>query len=199
MPNLVDSLVELKYFTKTLQRLATKAKQDALKEEKEAEKYLKENLWKSAEECSKIVVQKRSEQDFLLAVRKHVSAIANEVQRAITMRQVMRGMDVATKGLQAAMKNGLDLEKIAVVMEEFGTASGDLNVATSYHDKATSSATAVGVPQDQVDSLMQRLADKVGVELQASMTSPEQAAPTKNVTDEEREQGLGERLRALRN
>ena len=71
-------------------------------------------------------------------------------------------------------------------MDKFETQFEDLDVATGYYENATSSATAVGTPQDDV-------------ELQAEMRTPEQAAPAKNVTEEEREEGLGERLRALRN
>ena len=84
-------------------------------------------------------------------------------------------------------------------MDKFESQFEDLDVATGYYENATSSATAVGTPQDDVDRLMHLVADEAGVELQAEMKSPEQAAPTKTVSEEEREEGLGERLRALRN
>lgn len=89
-------------------------------------------------------------------------------------------------------------------MDKFETQFEDLDVATGYYETATSSATAVGTPQDDVDRLMHQVADEAGLELQAEMTAPEQAAPSlasasKNKTEEEREEGLGERLRALRN
>lgn len=85
-------------------------------------------------------------------------------------------------------------------MDKFETQFEDLDVATGYYETATSSATAVGTPQDDVDRLMHQVADEAGLELQAEMTAPEQAAPaSKNMSEEEREEGLGERLRALRN
>lgn len=83
-------------------------------------------------------------------------------------------------------------------MDKFETQFEDLDVATGYYETATSSATAVGTPQDDVDRLIGQVADEAGVELQAEMTAPDRAAPQK-VTEEEREEGLGERLRALRN
>lgn len=53
---------------------------------------------------------------------------------------------------------------------------------------------------------MHQVADEAGLELQAEMTAPEQANPAAavaskgmGISEEEREEGLGERLRALRN
>lgn len=85
-------------------------------------------------------------------------------------------------------------------MDKFESQFEDLDVATGYYETATSSATAVGTPQEDVDRLMHLVADEAGVELQAEMRAPEQASlVAKNASEEEREEGLGERLRALRN
>lgn len=85
-------------------------------------------------------------------------------------------------------------------MDKFETQFEDLDVATGYYENATSSATAVATPQDDVDRLIHLVADEAGVELQAEMKAPEKGIlTTKNVTEEQREEGLGERLRALRN
>ena len=91
--------------------------------------------------------------------------------------------------------------QISAVMDRFETQFEDLDVATGYYENATSSATAVGTPQDDVDRLIGQVADEAGVELQAEMTSPDKVAPVKTGPEglEEREEGLGERLRALRN
>lgn len=84
-------------------------------------------------------------------------------------------------------------------MDKFESQFEDLDVATGYYENATSSATAVATPQDDVDRLIHLVADEAGVELQAEMKTPEKGILTKNVTEEQREEGLGERLRALRN
>lgn len=86
-------------------------------------------------------------------------------------------------------------------MDRFETQFEDLDVATGYYENATSSATAVGTPQDDVDRLMNQVADEAGVELHQEMASAEAQAPTKvrSGPTEEQEENLGERLRALRN
>ena len=88
-------------------------------------------------------------------------------------------------------------------MDRFETQFEDLDVATGYYENATSSATAVGTPQEDVDRLMSQVADEAGVELSQEMAG---ATPAKDLNvptaaaavDEEREDRLGERLRALR-
>ena len=83
-------------------------------------------------------------------------------------------------------------------MDKFETQFEDLDVATGYYENATSQATAVGTPQDDVDRLMSQVADEAGVELQTEMRNAEAPVKVAGPTDVE-EEGLGERLRALRN
>jgi len=81
-------------------------------------------------------------------------------------------------------------------MDKFETQFEDLDVATGYYENATSSATAVGTPQEDVDRLMSQVADEAGVELHQEMAAamPVMADPT----TEQKEAELGERLRKLR-
>ena len=114
------------------------------------------------------------------------------------MRQVTGSMANVVRGMDGAMK-AMDLEKISAVMDRFETQFEDLDVATGYYENATSQATAVGTPQDDVDRLMNQVADEAGVEIRQEMD--QQAAPVPKAktgpTDVE-EDGLGERLRKLR-
>lgn len=83
-------------------------------------------------------------------------------------------------------------------MDKFETQFEDLDVATGYYENATSSATAVATPQDDVDRLMSQVADDAGVELSQEMAGATPATDLKAAPEEEREDKLGERLRALR-
>jgi charged multivesicular body protein 1 len=89
-------------------------------------------------------------------------------------------------------------QKISAVMDKFEDQFANLDVATEYYETATSSATAVGTPQDDVDRLMNQMADKAGVELQEDLQAAT-PAKTKVGPTEQEEEGLTERLRALRN
>ena len=86
------------------------------------------------------------------------------------------------------------------MMDRFETQFEDLDVATGYYENATTSATAVGTPQEDVDRLMNQVADEAGVELNQEMegAAAVKATPVKSGPTEVEEDGLGERLRALR-
>ncbi|KAL9062415.1 MAG: hypothetical protein Q9161_009813, partial [Pseudevernia consocians] len=162
-------------------------------------------------------IRKQNEKLNLLRLGSRIDAVASRVQTAVTMRQVTGSMAGVVRGMEGAMK-AMDLEKvrrtllgiarsdafisihISAVMDKFETQFEDLDVATGYYENATSSATAVGTPQDDVDKLMHMVADEAGVELGAEMKAPETGVPAAKVgAEDEREEGLGERLRALRN
>lgn len=81
-------------------------------------------------------------------------------------------------------------------MDKFETQFEDLDVATGYYENATSSATATATPQEDVDRLMNQVADEAGVELNQEMAAATPA--TKIGPTDQKEEELGERLRKLR-
>jgi len=88
--------------------------------------------------------------------------------------------------------------QITAVMDGFEKNFADLDVVDEFTREATSSATAVGTPQDDVDRLMNQTADKVGVELNQDL---EAATPanTRIAAPAQDENAFEDRLRALRN
>ena len=141
-------------------------------------------------------IRKQNEKLNLLKLASRIDATSSRVQTAVTMRQVSQSMGNVVRGMDVAMKS-MDLERISAVMDKFESQFEDLDVATGYYENATSSATAVGTPQEDVDRLMNQVADEAGVELQQGL---EDATPVKQKIGptEVEEDGLGDRLRALR-
>jgi charged multivesicular body protein 1 len=129
------------------------------------------------------------------------------VQTAITMRSVTQSMAQTVKGMDIALKN-MDLEKIGAVMEKFEAQFEDLDVVGNYYEGVTSGVESqqVGVEgQGEVEALMGRVADEAGVELSQGLEQgqvPEQDISVKEGKQKEQaalEEGLDDRLRALRN
>jgi len=88
-----------------------------------------------------------------------------------------------------------------MIMDKFETQFSDLDVQTSYMEDTMGATTATSTPQDQVDLLMQRVAEEANIELQQDLGSqtlsslPELTQAEKVAQEED---GLAERLRALR-
>ena len=143
-------------------------------------------------------IRKQNERLSLLRLASRIDAVSSRVQTAVTMRQVTGSMTNVVRGMDSAMK-AMDLEKISAVMEKFETQFEDLDVASSYYEGATEGATAQGTPQEDVEALMGKVADEAGMELNQEMkAAPEGVEKGKAREEPGLEDGLGERLRALR-
>jgi charged multivesicular body protein 1 len=196
MSGLEKALFNLKFTAKQLNRQAAKAGKDEQTEKAKLKKAIQQNHSDIAKIYAQNAIRKQNERLNLLRLASRIDAVSSRVQTAVTMRQVTGSMANVVKGMDHAMK-AMDLEKISAVMDRFETQFEDLDVATGYYENATSQATAVGTPQEDVDRLMSQVADEAGVELHQDL---EAAAPvkTKIGPTEQDEDGLQERLRALR-
>lgn len=81
----------------------------------------------------------------------------NEIRR----RQVTSSMAGVVRAMDAAMK-GMNLEKISSLMDKFEQQFEDLDVQSSYMENTMSQTTTTAVPQGDVDSLLQQVADEAG-------------------------------------
>ncbi|THW36078.1 hypothetical protein D6D21_08864 [Aureobasidium pullulans] len=199
MSGLEKALFNLKFTAKQLNRQSAKAGKDENAEKAKLKKAIQQNHGDIAKIYAQNAIRKQNEKLNLLRLASRIDAVASRVQTAVTMRQVTGSMANVVKGMDGAMK-AMDLEKISAVMDRFETQFEDLDVATGYYENATSSATAVGTPQEDVDRLMSQVADEAGVELNQEMAGATPAQGIKgpaNPTEVE-EDNLGERLRALR-
>jgi charged multivesicular body protein 1 len=140
----------------------------------------------------------------LLTLASRIDAVAARVQTAITMRTVTQSMALTVKGMDVALKS-MDLEKIGAVMEKFESQFEDLDVVGGYYEKVAGGVESqqVGVEgQGEVDALMNRVADEAGVELSKGLEEgqvPNEEVEVKEGKQKVLEDGLGDRLRALRN
>jgi charged multivesicular body protein 1 len=82
-----------------------------------------------------------------------------------------------------------------MVMDKFEQQFEDLDVQTEYMENSMGQTTALTTPGDQVEELIQQVADENGLELQMEMPGTSKAAVQKE--PQERDE-LGERLARLR-
>ncbi|KIW16815.1 hypothetical protein PV08_04005 [Exophiala spinifera] len=206
MSGLEKALFNLKFTSKQLNRQAAKADRDARAEQAKLKKALTQNPPQPqiARLYATNSVRNSQQRIQLLTLAARIDAVAARVQTAITMRTVTGSMAQTVKGMDVALKS-MDLEKIGAVMEKFESQFEDLDVVAGYYEGVAGGVESqqVGVEgQGEVDALMNRVADEAGVELSQEM---EQKVPEHELQQAESaeraklEEGLGDRLRALRN
>ena len=79
------------------------------------------------------------------------------------MQQVSKTMSQTVAGMSNAMKS-MDVEKISYTMEEFEKQFADMDVKSGYMEGAMEASTAMSTPPDQVDQLIQMVADEAGLD-----------------------------------
>lgn len=92
------------------------------------------------------------------------------------------------------------LSQISSVMDKFEGQFEDLDIHTQYMEGAMGEATTLTTPQDEVETLMQQVAEEHGLELGAEMgQAPSGLIGTaEESTSNKEEDMLNERLRQLR-
>ncbi|KZW04452.1 hypothetical protein EXIGLDRAFT_664023 [Exidia glandulosa HHB12029] len=197
------TLFQLKFTAKSLARQAKKAQKDEVSERNKLKKALQQGNTEGARIYASNAIRKKNEALNLLRLGSRIDAVASRVETAVTMRQVTGNMTSVVKGMDKAMES-MNLERISLVMDKFETQFSDLDVQTAYMENAVSSTTATSTPQDQVDLLLQQVADENKIEIQHDLAHgemdalPDLAAKEKIAAVGEEDAALAQRLRALR-
>ncbi|KAF9948036.1 Vacuolar-sorting protein SNF7, partial [Modicella reniformis] len=187
------------FTTKQLQRQAKKCTKDEGIEKTKLKKAIQQGNMEGARIYAANAIRKKNESLNLLRLSSRIDAVASRVQTAVTMRNVTMSMASVVKGMDRAMES-MNLERISMVMDRFESQFEDLDVQTQYMENTMGNQSALTTPQDEVDTLMQRVADEHGLELNQSMKeTPDTLLVQSTKETETKEQDeLSERLRALR-
>lgn len=196
MSGLEKAQFQLKFTAKQLNRQAMRAEKEMKNEERKVKKAIQQGNGDIARLYAQNAIRKRTERLNLLQLASRVDSVASRVQTAVTMRQVTGNMAGIVRGMDRALES-MNTERISLVMDKFESQFEDLDATTSYYENATTNASALTTPQDEVDLLMQKVADEAGLELRQDL---EANVPTKTKVEaqEQVEDRLNERLKALR-
>ncbi|XP_041123819.1 charged multivesicular body protein 1a isoform X1 [Polyodon spathula] len=196
----LDTLFQLKFTAKQLEKLAKKAEKDSRTEQAKVKKALQQKNVECARVYAENSIRKKNEGVNWLRMASRVDAVASKVQTAVTMKGVTKNMAQVTKALDKAL-GSMDLQKVSAVMDKFETQVQNLDVHTSVMEDSMSSATTLTTPQEQVDSLIIQIAEESGLEVMDQLNELP-AGPTSlgesSARAQDKEDQLSRRLAALR-
>lgn len=196
---LENTLFQLKFTAKQLKKQSQRASKEETQETNKLKKIINED-----EEIAKIyasnAIRKKNERLQLLKLASRVDSVASRVQTAVTMRSVSSSMANVCKGMDKALAT-MNLQQITMIMDKFETQFEDLDTSVNVYENMGTSSDAVMVDNDKVDELMAKVADENGMELKQSARVdelPTIANGAEKAVDDEKEDKLAQRLRALR-
>lgn len=170
MSGLDKHLFNLKFAAKDLERQAKRCE----KSEKDEKVKLKKAIQKGNMEGAKIHAENSIRQkNQALNYRRmsaRIDAVSQRVQTAVTTRQVTNSMAGVVKSMESAMKS-MNLEKVSQLMDRFEQSFENLDVQSQVMEGTMCNTSTLTTPQNQVDSLMQEVADEAGLELNMDLPS----------------------------
>ncbi|XP_058901941.2 charged multivesicular body protein 1a [Kogia breviceps] len=198
-PAMDDTVFQLKFTAKQLEKLSKKAEKDSKAEQAKVKKALQQKNVECARVYAENAIRKRNEGVNWLRMASRVDAVASKVQTAVTMKGVTKNMAQVTKALDRALST-MDLQKVSAVMDRCEQQVQNLDVHTSVMEDSMSSATTLTTPQEQVDSLIMQIAEENGLEVLDQLSQlPEGASAVGESSVRSQEDQLSRRLAALRN
>lgn len=200
---LQEEIFNLRMTSKNLNRQAKKAEQEHEKEKLKVKKMIEDNKPDFARVYAETAIRKRNESLRYMKIAAKLDGVAARMKSASMTKENMKTMSKVNSALGTAMKS-MDLEKVQAVMDRFEMTSDKLDVMTNTMDGTLDSALASGAPTNQVETLIQQVADQHELDVSqmlADMSGPASRVPANNVANIERqkEQDLDSRLAALRN
>ncbi len=113
------------------------------------------------------------------------------------MRNLTNSIGSVVSSMEKAMQS-MNLEQMSKIMDKFEGVFEDMDVRTSYMESGMDRTTTLMTPQDQVDELVQQVADENGLELQMALPGASAGILSSANMDKE-DQELTQRLAQLRN
>lgn len=156
-----EHLFNLKFATKDLERNSKKCEKQEKLEKAKAKKAIQKGNMDVARIHAENAIRQKSQSVNYLRMSARVDAVASRVQTALTTRNVTNSMAGVVRAMDAAMK-GMNLEKISSLMDKFEQQFEDLDVQTNVMENTMSDSVTTSVPQGDVDSLLQQVADEAG-------------------------------------
>jgi len=193
-------LFNLKFTSKQLQRQSKKSEKAIRDEKLKLKKAIEQGNVDGARIYAENAIRRKNEALNYLRLASRIDAVSSRVETAIRMKTVTRSMANVVAGMDRAM-NQMDMVKITQVMDQFEKQFEDLDVKANYVENAISQTSTLTTPVDEVDSLIQQVADEHGLELSGQLAVLNPSAHTSanaSTTSLPEHDDLAERLARLR-
>jgi charged multivesicular body protein 1 len=157
--SLEDELINLKLTSKAMVRSSEKCQKNANVASQKVKKAIQQNNPDGARIYAQDAIREKNQALNCLRLASRIDAVSSRLDTAVRMNQltismggVVRGM---SKGLQA-----MDIDKLTRTMDKFEKQFDEWDIRTAYMEDTMNATTATITPAEQVDELIQKVADE---------------------------------------
>ncbi|CAD7933974.1 unnamed protein product [Amoebophrya sp. A25] len=157
--SLMDTIIEVKLTKKRLEAAQKKAEKQAALEKQKVLKAIEQGNVDGARVYAENAIRKKSEGLQMLRLAARMDAVASKLDTAEKTQTMSQNISDTVPHLEKALKT-MTPEKIATDMDKFEKIFDDLDVRMNYITNAVDNTTANATPGNEVDNLIEQVADE---------------------------------------
>lgn len=193
----MDQIFQLKFTSKTLVRQAKKCEKEGKDQKLKIKKAIEKGNMEGAKVFAENAIRKRSEQLNYLRLSNRLDAVVARLDTQARMNSITTSMGSIVRVLDSALASS-NLQKISETMDTFERQFVNMEVQSQFVENAMHSSTALSTPEDDVNMLMQQVADEHGLEVRIGLPDAATHAVPAKESEASKEDDLTRRLAELR-
>eukprot|EP00922_Rhytidocystis_sp_ex-Travisia-forbesii_P004110 GHVS01005987.1.p1 GENE.GHVS01005987.1~~GHVS01005987.1.p1 ORF type:complete len:211 (+),score=19.67 GHVS01005987.1:282-914(+) len=146
------------------ERLSRKCEKEVLSERLKVKSAVEKGNKEGARIYAQNAIRKKHEALNYLKLASKMDAVASRLQAAHRTQQMTQDIYKAVPGLNKAMER-LDVDELSTNMDSFAKIFEDLDVRADYVAGAIDQTTATTTPVDQVDTLIEQVAEEHALDM----------------------------------
>lgn len=195
---LLDQIFQLKFTSKTLIRQSKKCEKEQKLEKLKVKKAIEKGNLDGARIYAQNAIRKRTEELNYMRLSSRLDAVVSRLDTQAKMNVINKSMASIVKALDSALAS-TNLQKISETMDQFEKQFVNMEVQSEFVENAMQGSTALSTPEDDVNSLMQQVADEHGLEVGIGLPdAANQALPSGKEAEGSGEDDLTRRLAELK-
>lgn len=162
--SLEEEMINLRIVSKQMQRSSKKCEKNEKQALEKLKKAIKQGNTEGARIYAQDAIREKNQAISHLRMASRIDACSSRIETAVRMGQITSSMKGVTKGMDKALA-GMDINQISNIMDKFEQQFEDLDVKTQYMEGSMNATTATSTPAEQVDGLIQIVADEHQLDL----------------------------------
>ncbi|KAK9790530.1 hypothetical protein WJX73_000707 [Symbiochloris irregularis] len=173
---LLDQIFNLKFTSKQLVRQSRKAEKEEKSEKLKIKKAIEKGNLEGAKIYAQNAIRKKNEALNYMRLGSRLDAVVSRLDSQAKMQNITKNMAGIVKSLDQALASN-NLEKVANTMDQFERQFENLDIQSEFVENAMNAQAAISTPENDVNSLMQQVADEHGLDLALNLPGAGVSAP----------------------
>ena len=200
-PSLEDELINLRLTSKAMVRSSEKCQKNAQGASQKVKKAIQQGNADGARIYAQDAIREKNQALNCLRLASRIDAVSSRIETAVRMNTLTKSMSGVVKGMSKGLQS-MDIDKLTRTMDKFEKQFEIMDVKTAYMEDTMNTTTATLTPAEQVDELIQKVADENSLELSQAFSQAGpigKKTPQLKVQDLQGNDDLEARLANLRN